>query len=161
MTRKQILRGVVLLAVFGAVSYFLRWTLGPASGQFLCGRSYASQECLQRFTILNSRYCNAVAHLSHLFAGGVCNGTNAAGNQQPRRAGFRDLGAGVADRFGRSLDRHTRAHSGCASGTVLGPKTSIVSSARRTRQINRGMGLHCGVCAGNAMAGCPAEADLL
>jgi hypothetical protein len=83
MNGKRILLGVVVV-VWGRV-LLLRRTLGAkrtaASRQFFIGRSYAFEDCIQRFSILHPRYCNAVAHLSLLSAGGLCNRTIAARNQ--------------------------------------------------------------------------------
>ena len=52
-----------------------------ASRQFFCGRSYASEGGVQRFSIHYPRCFNAVAHLSLLLAGGLSNGTIATRNQ--------------------------------------------------------------------------------
>ena len=115
MSRKRILLLAVLLVAFGAVYYFYGGHSTPkgtaASGQFFVGRSDSSEDCVQRFGILDPRRCNAVTHLSRLLAGGLCNRTIAARDQQPRRAGFCNLGTSIADRFCRPFDRCTRAHS--------------------------------------------------
>jgi hypothetical protein len=68
-----------------------------APGHFFFGRSYPSEDRVQRFSILYPRCCNAVTHLSLLLAGDLCNGTIAERHQQPGRASFCDLGAGFGD----------------------------------------------------------------
>src|ERR1700722_16735362 len=160
MSRKRILLFAVCLVAFGVVYYLYGGHSTPKGQPPLVGLSCTSEDCIQRFSILYPRRCNAFTHLSRLLAGGLCNGTIAAGDQEPRRAGFRDLGAGIGDRFCRPFDRCTPARSRCASGAVLGQKTSAVSLAGRTQSLKRSVGLHRGICAPKAMARRSAEADL-
>jgi hypothetical protein len=77
--------------VWGRV-LLLRRTLdiqgAAVSRQFFVGQSDSSEDCVQRFGILYPRRCNAFTHLSRLLAGGLCNGTIAARDHQPRVRGF-------------------------------------------------------------------------
>jgi len=162
MNRKRVV--VVFVGVWGGV-LLLRWTCDAprtaASREFFCGRSYALEDAVQCFSILRPRCCNALTHVSLLLAGGLCNRTIAASNRSPGREGFCDLGTGIANRFHRSFDRCAGAHSRPASDTVLGPQTLFVSHARRARPRDRGLGLHRGISAPNALARCSTQTGLL
>jgi len=52
-----------------------------ASGALFFGRPDAAEERVQRLSVFYSRRRDALAHLSLLFAGGLCNREIAAGNQ--------------------------------------------------------------------------------
>jgi hypothetical protein len=132
-----------------------------ASRQHFRGRPYAIKDRVQRFLILHPGCSYAIAHLSLLLAGGLCNGTIAARKQWRECPGLCRVGAGTAYRFRRSFDRCDGAHSRYTSFAVLGSKTGFVALVGRTQPLDRDMGLHRGVCASNTLARDSSQPGLL